>query len=154
MKYEAMSPVDALLGLIEQWVGAEFPIGTRDIPSLNSMWLSLARGLCGLHGAGMADFEREVAELRPPETAGDPPTRALKKRLTEIIDAGVRDLFLVICVREAIGQLIAARAPDSLASWVELADKALPVELRFAFRMGEVPESPHRFGPGAQSESS
>jgi hypothetical protein len=133
--------VKALSFLLQQWVATTFPPQNRDVGSLNHLWLSLAEALCESHKSKLALFQHEIAQLRPTEKAGYPPVHALEERIYELIDAGLRELFLVIAVRQAMEQLILIEFPASLDEWKQLADIILPLKLQFAHMPDEMPGS-------------
>lgn len=45
---------------------------------------------------------------------GYPPCQALERRLRELVDAGLRELFLVAAVRQGLDHLIAEKLPSNL----------------------------------------
>ena len=100
-------PVEGLSYLLKQWVDEAFPGGERDVVALNRLWRRLAKALCESRPAKLVAFEQELVELDHSQRSGYPPVHALEHRLQEIIDAGVRDLFIVVAVRQGLNELIA-----------------------------------------------
>ncbi len=62
---------------------------------------------------------------------GYPPCQTLERRLRELVDAGLRELFLVAAVRQGLDRLIAENLPSNLPEWTRLADEIIPVDIQF-----------------------
>jgi len=141
-----MNAIEALSFTLTQWVNMAFPSPQRDSVTLNSLWMMLAHSLCGSQVEKEKLFMREIAQLRPTSNAGLPPTHALEQRLYELIEAGMRDLFIVIAVRQSMEQLIPIHfsdTPHALNEWKRLADTTLPLKIQFAIHPNEI-SSPYR----------
>jgi hypothetical protein len=139
MRSTPTNAVEALNFLLIEWMDRAFPIEQRDIPALNFMWITLAQALCGQDTSKMKIFQTEIAQMRQTTRAGDPPLHELAQRLHELIDAGLREFFLIIAVRQAMEQLILVHFPSKIEEWKSLADDILPLQVQFAHVPQEMP---------------
>ena len=140
-------PVEGLSVLLTQWVDEAFPAGERDVVALNRVWRRLAKALCESPPAKRAAFEQELFELKHSGRAGYPPVQALEHRLRELIEAGVRDLFIVVAVRQGLTELIALEAPAAYVRWIQLAEVLIPVRVQWGHRRGDIARGEVTFGP-------
>jgi hypothetical protein len=120
----------ALSVLLTQWVDT-IP-EPRNVIVLNNVWLAIAEALCGSQNAKSNRFQQELAQLRRTPEAGKPPIHALEQRINELVREGIRELFLVIAIRQGLDQLIAMHYPLSMENWKALADTILPLQIQFA----------------------
>jgi hypothetical protein len=139
MRTQPRNAIEAFSLLLLQWVDVSFPAQSREVSKLNHLWFSLAQALCGSHRSKIAVFQREMAQLRSTVRAGEPPIQALEQRLNELTQAGLREYFLVIAVRQAMEQLILTEYPPALDQWKQLADDMLPLQIQFARQSNEMP---------------
>lgn len=131
--------IEALIELIEEWYRVAYPPGEpRDVPALNGLWHILARALCRSDVARLSPFMDELSALRRTPRAGAPPVRALERRLSELVECGLDELFIVLAVRHALDRLIEVHAPGGLQAWQQMAEAALPLRLQFARRPDEL----------------
>lgn len=144
--------VAVLTALLQDWVDSAFPrqVGrsslardVSDVANLEEMWSCLADALCGPRADKRSLFTRELLNLHFSPRVGDPPREALTARLLELQDAGLREPFLVLAIRQALSDLIARTVPKAASRWHQLADERLPLILQFAYRDDEMP------GPGS-----
>jgi hypothetical protein len=148
---QVSSPTDALMVLLEEWMDRVFAdepeVGIFDPiwAPFNFMWLELARALTGADERRMAPFVGELSENVRGGRLGYPPVRELRRRIDELIRAGLRDLFIIAAIRQGLDQLIAVHVPTAQQQWLELANQQLPAHIQFALREGEVPPSPHTY---------
>lgn len=139
--------VESLSFLLKEWVSTAFPAQARDVAVLNHLWLNLAAALCGTKKSHIKMFQQELSQLRSTTRAGEPPTKSLEHRLYELIDADLREFFLIIAVRQAMEQLILIEAPSTLDVWKQLADTILPLQLQFAHGLDEAPPQQTTLSP-------
>lgn len=133
MKNLPNNAVEGLSFLLQEWMATAFTTENLDVPHINSMWIILAEALCGSHSLKIEQFQSEIASLRSTTKAGFPPINSLEQRLYELIDAGVKEFFLVIAVRQALDQLIELYFPLKLENWLDKAEKVLPLKIQFAY---------------------
>jgi len=131
--------IEAFSFLLQQWVDTTFPAQDRDVPALNALWMTLADALCGSQGLKVAAFQQELARQRSGAKAGAPPIQALEQRLHALVDAGLRELFLVVAVRQSLDQLIALMFPLASEQWKQLAEDIMPLQLQFGRKSDEMP---------------
>ncbi|MBX5450705.1 MAG: hypothetical protein IRZ24_11610 [Thermogemmatispora sp.] len=150
--------ISAYLQLIQRWVATAFP-QPRDpeiAARLDSLWASLGWALQGRAVAEEArrlaakkrtrefsqedaeqlrqqlrdvTFDEELKSLVTVGRAGDPPVQGLERRLRALTEAGVREGFLAVAMREATEFRIARSLPAALDQWRQLADQLVPRSL-------------------------
>ncbi|RAQ94889.1 hypothetical protein [Thermogemmatispora tikiterensis] len=168
--------ISAYLQLIQQWVATAFP-QPRDpeiAARLGSLWASLGWALQGRAVAEEArrlaakkrteefsqedaeqpgqqlrevTFDEEIKSLATVGRAGDPPVQGLEQRLRALAEAGVRDGFLAVAMREATEFRIARSLPAALDQWRQLADQLVPRSIWFASSYLEMLPNTTVYGP-------
>ncbi|MDQ2740839.1 MAG: hypothetical protein M3Z66_00805 [Chloroflexota bacterium] len=146
MRNTPSGPIHALSFLLEKWVTALPLAEVQDTARLNFMWLRLAESLSGaLDSQHMQPFQAEFAELGRSSRAGFPPCQALEQRLRELVNAGLREPFLVVAVRQGLDRLIAENFPSGLLEWTTLADEIMPVDIQFGYQEGDPNQHGRRY---------
>jgi len=136
------SPIAQFTTLLQEWVDASFPLPRteEDIARLNgALWLQLIEMLCGNNMRRTTACLVEVRRLKDNGRAGDPPRQALAQRLEELVQVGMRQLFLVIAARQAVESIIAKHFPQTLVTWKQLADSVLPTDRQTGLLASEAP---------------
>jgi hypothetical protein len=106
------------------------------------MWLALATmlsagGEIGSQGQRLEPFFSELASKRQSGNAGSAPTHALRQRIQELTEQGVREFFLVLSIRHALDYLIRAHFAAQYALWQRLEEHLLPLSLTTETSAGE-----------------
>jgi hypothetical protein len=94
-------------------------------------------------------FDEEIKSLATVGRAGDPPVQGLEQRLRALAEAGVREGFLAVAMREATEFLIARSLPAALDQWQQLADQLVPRFMWFASSYLEMLPNTTVYGPGS-----
>lgn len=144
------TPIEALSLSLQRWTDSAQHRQERNIHRLNGMWYKLAQTLCNNDVAAMQPFYHEIGALLRTPNAGDPPVGALEERLRKLVNLGLRELFIVIAIREFLDRLITLNFPDTAPSWREISDEYLPINIQLGYLEGEVPRTRRTFGPGSR----
>ena len=139
--------IEAYLDLLQKWVESAFLVSTAENRlDLNATWLLLASSICGGDQQRLALFGAEIGKLALTGRGGDPPTHAFRRRLSELVAAGIQEGFLSIAMRDATTQAISLNHSSLLDQWAQLAEAMMPTNMRFSDR-GDTPPSHVVYGP-------
>lgn len=145
MRHRPTSAIEALSFLLQEWVEGTFNAMDCPVSELNLfLWRPLAQALGEVQTDADISFQKEISP------AGSPPVQALEQRLRELVAVGMRELFLVIAIRQGLDQLIGLHFPAYATAWQERADAILPVQIQFGKTDADLHASTTTYGPGAR----
>ena len=116
--------------LLQEWTATAFPL-PRTVEAagrLNAtVWEQLMNALCNHKSRLISPFLHEITQLNLSGRAGDPPIQAIEGRLRQLVEFGLRPVFIVTAARQVIDASLAEYYPDQLANWQQHADEIVPL---------------------------
>lgn len=134
--------LDALFNTVDAWVSTVFegiPVADKKslAVQLNALWLTLANLLFVNDSIGRENFMRESTNLVFTSRNGYIPRDAFQEKARRLIELNTPSLFLVMSIRQAIGEIIRTKLPHTKETWDDIADSSLPLNLYFIAIMDE-----------------
>ncbi len=151
MSPQSDDPIPQFTQLLQTWVDAAYPLPRSDADAgmLNgALWMTLMGAICGDRSKTITHYLLEMRRLTDAGRRGDPPVQAMASRLNELVQVGMRRLFLVIAARQAVDMIIERHFPARFDLWKRLADDALPVYMQVGILDSEIRRGPTIYGPG------
>ena len=133
-------PLDAFVRTLLDW--HNLVSAKKSSAWLNHIWVMLAQVICSQQRQEFAEVFREIGSSLITDKKGIPPTRFFRERLLALANSGVSEGFLAVAMRETMEALIRLDDPEAADQWKVLADRNLPLWVRFS-RRGEQDAPPY-----------